>query len=261
MSDIKQEFITPNKYTRPQIKLQSVKAIAIHYAGDPGATAQNIRDYFNGTCITAKRYASCHYAVGLQGEKIQLIPETEWSYCTNQANKYTISIETCHPDSTGKFTQAAEQSLIELTASLCKKYGLNPLSGGVIRHYDVTKKCCPKYYVDHPAAWTAFKTAVHNCMINVAYTLPSYNTVVGVSAAVQPAYCDTTMDIKIKRGQTYTVATGSKAVTTGNSTIIQTAGQTYSGGKYLTKLKAIGSIGQCAGVFVNGVKKFAATVS
>jgi len=80
------------------------------------------------------------------------------------------------------------------------------------------------------------------------------------STSVQSTYCDTTMDIKIKRGQTYTVATGSKAVTTGNSAIIQTAGQTYSGGKYLTKLKAIGSIGQCAGVFVSGIKKFTATV-
>ncbi|MCK9576455.1 MAG: N-acetylmuramoyl-L-alanine amidase [Clostridia bacterium] len=259
--NIKQELLTPNQYTRPQIRLQHIKAIAIHYTGDPDASAQNEHDYFNSTCIAQKRFASCHYAVGLQGEIVQLIPETEWSYCTNQANGYTISIETCHPDSTGKFNAASEKSLIELTASLCKKYGLNPLSGGVIRHYDVTKKVCPKYYVDHPAAWAAFKTAVHNCMINVAYTLPSYNTVVSAAAAVSPAYCDTTIDMKIKRGQTYTIATGSKAVTTGNSAIIQTAGQTYSGGKYLTKLKAAGGIGQCAGVFVNGMKKFTATVS
>jgi lysozyme len=81
------------------------------------------------------------------------------------------------------------------------------------------------------------------------------------TTSTSSSYCDTTMDIKIKRGQTYTMATGSKAVTTGSSAIIQTAGQTYSGGKYLTELKAVGNIGQCAGVFVNGIKKFTATVS
>lgn len=77
---------------------------------------------------------------------------------------------------------------------------------------------------------------------------------------VDPNYCDTTMDIKIKSGATYTVATGSKNVTTGNNAIIRTAGQTISGGKYLTKLQTVGSAGQAAGIFVDGVKKFVATV-
>lgn len=28
----------------------------------------------------------------------------------------------------------------------------------VIRHYDVTGKNCPKYYVEHEDAWETFKT-------------------------------------------------------------------------------------------------------
>lgn len=75
-----------------------------------------------------------------------------------------------------------------------------------------------------------------------------------------PAWIDTTMDIKIKQGATYTVASGSKAITTGNSSVIQTAGQTFANGQYETVLKAVGAIGQCAGVFLNGVKKFQATI-
>ena len=31
----------------------------------------------------------------------------------------------------------------------------NLTSEDVIRHYDVTGKICPKYYVDHPEAWEA----------------------------------------------------------------------------------------------------------
>ena len=30
----------------------------------------------------------------------------------------------------------------------------------MIRHYDVTEKICPKYFVDHPDAWEQFKKDV-----------------------------------------------------------------------------------------------------
>ena len=30
----------------------------------------------------------------------------------------------------------------------------------VIRHYDVTGKDCPKYFVEHEEAWNAFKANV-----------------------------------------------------------------------------------------------------
>lgn len=68
----------------------------------------------------------------------------EWSYCTNQANGYSISIECCHPDNTGKFTDATETSLAELCVFLCKKFGLT--EEDIIRHYDVTGKQCPLYW-------------------------------------------------------------------------------------------------------------------
>ena len=46
-------------------------------------------------------------------------------------------------------------ALIQLVDWLCQTYGLNPKTD-VIRHYDVTGKECPKYYVDHPDAWEQF---------------------------------------------------------------------------------------------------------
>ena len=45
-------------------------------------------------------------------------------------------------------------SLLRLTAWLCEEFDLAPAD--VIRHYDVTGKICPKYYVDHPEAWEDF---------------------------------------------------------------------------------------------------------
>ena len=49
-------------------------------------------------------------------------------------------------------------SLIRLTAWLCHSFGLD--AEDVIRHYDVTGKECPLYYVQHPDAWEAFKADV-----------------------------------------------------------------------------------------------------
>ena len=110
--NIEQKLLTPNKYSRPQIPLKSVTKIAVHYVGNPNTSAIANRNYFENQ-KNAGRYVSSHFIVGLQGEIIQCIPLDEISYCTNQANSYSISIECCHPDSTGKFTEATDQSLVD----------------------------------------------------------------------------------------------------------------------------------------------------
>lgn len=140
---IEQKLLTPNKYSRPQIPLKNVTKIAVHYVGNPNTSAIANRNYFENQKM-AGRYVSSHFIVGLQGEIIQCIPLDEISYCTNQANSYSISIECCHPDSTGKFTEATEQTLAELCAYLLEKFGLD--TEDIIRHYDVTGKQCPLYW-------------------------------------------------------------------------------------------------------------------
>ena len=45
--------------------------------------------------------------------------------------------------------------MVELTAWLCRTFELDPKTE-VIRHYDVTGKICPRYYVEHPEAWEQF---------------------------------------------------------------------------------------------------------
>lgn len=249
--NILQDFIRPNQFTRPGLPLRRVTAIAIHYTGDPGATAQNERNYFNGSCISDGRYASCHFVVGMDGEIIQLIPESEWAYCTCQANSYSLSIETCHQDSTGKFTEAAEKALIELTASLCRKYGLDPLHGGIVRHYDVTGKVCPKYYVDNPGLWTQFKQAVSNCMTGKPYSLPCSGAVIAAAVHVDPNYCDTGSLTQCP-GMVYTFKTGSPISCAGgsNAPFAQIA-HSMDGGYHLTTFKAVKETAS-VGFYANG---------
>ena len=160
---IDKQFLTPNKYSRPQTPLKKVLKIAVHYIGNANTSAQANRNYFNSLASTHTTYASSHYIIGLNGEIIQCIPENEVAYCTNQANSYSISIENCHPKSDGKFTEKTRQSLKELCADLCKRYGLDPLKD-IIRHYDVTGKRCPLYWVDHPQDFVTFKHEVKEYM-------------------------------------------------------------------------------------------------
>ena len=76
--------------------------------------------------------------MGLQGQIVQCVPLNEIAYASNNRNADTISIECCHPDQSGKFTEATYKSVVELVAYLCLKYDLS--EGDVIRHYDVTGK-------------------------------------------------------------------------------------------------------------------------
>ena len=162
------ELLTPNEYSRPQIPIESVNYIAIHYTANPGATAIANRNYFENLANTHDTKVSSHFVVGLDGEVVQCIPTSEMSYATNSRNVDTISIECCHPDETGKFNDSTYDSVVKLTAWLCVRFGLT--SENVIRHYDVTGKDCPKYYVENPDAWLQMKADIA-AQINVDYGL------------------------------------------------------------------------------------------
>lgn len=136
-----------NKNARSGVKLKEINNIVIHYTGNPNTTAQNNRDYFDKIDTDV----CSHFVIGLDGEIIQCVPLNEKSQASNNRNFDTISIEVCHPDSSGKFNTDTYQSLIKLAAWLCNNSSLK--AKDVIRHYDITGKECPKYYVNNQSAW------------------------------------------------------------------------------------------------------------
>ena len=137
-------------FARTGVKLVEINNIVVHYTGNPTSTAQNNRDYFNKPDTDV----CSHFVIGLDGEIIQCVPLDEKSAASNNRNLDTISIEVCHPDSSGKFNDATYASLVKLTAWLCDNSGLK--AKDVIRHYDITGKVCPKYFVDNQSAWEDF---------------------------------------------------------------------------------------------------------
>lgn len=156
--EINEMLLTPNDFSRPQTPLKEVNGIVVHYTANPGTSAEANRNYFENLRIQQTTSASSHFVIGLEGEIIQCIPLDEIAYASNDRNDDTISIECCHPDETGKFNEKTYQSLVALTAWLCSVFNLD--KDDIIRHYDVTGKVCPLYFVEHEDAWDTFKDDV-----------------------------------------------------------------------------------------------------
>lgn len=152
------QLLTPNEYSRPQTATDPITGIVIHYTANPGTSAQNNRDYFEGLKDSHITKTSSHFIVGIEGEIIQCIPTKEVAYASNSRNNDTVSIETCYINEDGSYEQATYDALVHLTAWLMGKFNLKIDS--VIRHYDVTGKLCPLYFVEHEDAWAQFKQDV-----------------------------------------------------------------------------------------------------
>ena len=155
---ITQDLLPVNDWSRPGKAMEAVNGIVVHYVGNPGTTAKQNRSYFANLAKTHETYASSNFLIGLDGEVLLCVPIGEVAYCSNDRNDDTLSIEVCHPDGTGEFTPESYASLVKLVRWLAEFYDLNPED--ILRHYDIRGKDCPRYFVQNPEAWEAFKTDV-----------------------------------------------------------------------------------------------------
>lgn len=203
--DIIEMLLTINPYSRSGEKQNKLEYLVLHWVGNAGSSAVANRNYFENLRYTHKTYASSQYIVGLEGEKIHCIPDDEVAFHSGSysMNRKSIGIEVCHPDWDGKFNEKTYDSLVELCAELCKKYEI-PINN-VIRHYDVTGKNCPKYYVEHEEAWEQLKQDINNKINGEVVPVPEpeegseeipmYKFKNGKT--VEPIYADSRHTIKI----------------------------------------------------------------
>jgi N-acetylmuramoyl-L-alanine amidase CwlA len=174
---IENNFLTPNRWSRPQFKIKKIKGIVIHWVANPNTSAKNNRDFFENRKGGKLDFGSAHEVIDLDGDIIVCIPDTEMAYncgsatytseCLNRLgdspNYYTYSIECTHIDWNGKMTDATYNTLVERCVDLCKKYGLT--SNDLWLHKEVVGwKDCHKYFVDNPDKWKAFKQKVHDLL-------------------------------------------------------------------------------------------------
>ena len=144
---ITDKLIPVNKYNRPGTKCIPQK-ICVHYTGNAGSGAAYQMNVSKGVFASQGQrvWTSSQYLVGLNGEIIHCVPDDEMAYAATNNNRGVIHIEVCHPNTTGKFNAVTIAALGELVRMLMDKYKIT--SDKVVRHYDLTGKHCPAYYVD-----------------------------------------------------------------------------------------------------------------
>lgn len=150
----------------------SIKYIVWHYTANDGDTDEANGKYFN----SPNRNASAHYFVD-DDSVTQSVPDNyvAWSVGGNRYSNYkttggaklygiaknanTLNIELCDTQKNGIYNISDKTlaNAIALTKDLMKKYNI-PIEN-VIRHFDVTGKSCPAYYVDNNK-WNEVKNKI-----------------------------------------------------------------------------------------------------
>ena len=165
-----EKFMKINKYGRPGTKRRKTTKIAFHFTGQHDVSAKNTVSYFsnvvaNGYKVNGKYiYASSHLVIGLQGELYHIVPFNEIAYTTNSANAYSIGVECATTGADDHYTDEEYKTMVKTGAWLAQTYRLDPRND-FIRHYDVTGKICPRYFVNNVKAWKQFKLDCYNYMI------------------------------------------------------------------------------------------------
>jgi N-acetylmuramoyl-L-alanine amidase len=132
--------------------LTSIKYIVIHYTANDGDTDENNGIYFKNNDVDS----SAHYFVD-DDSITQSVPDNciAW-HCGAKAYKHpycrnsnSIGIEICDDLKNGVIypSEKTIANVVELTKILMQKYGIP--KANVIRHFDVTGKHCPAYWVNN----------------------------------------------------------------------------------------------------------------
>ncbi len=174
---IVERFLPVNKYTRPQRSIEKVEYIVVHWTGNPKGVNEGLFTWFAVTSVELERYGSTHFGVDNSGV-MQFIPVNEMAYHVGSRsytpwkeehfgnrypNAHTIGIELNHLDWSGNFSKQVLSYGAQLAAKLCQQFDLDPETG-IIRHFDVTRKDCPRLFVTDEQAFQQFKNDVKQHM-------------------------------------------------------------------------------------------------
>ncbi len=65
--DYEVDLLDINDYSRPGLTLEKVNGIVIHYTANPGTTAKQNRNYFNGLKDSKKDKGKCTFCCRVRG--------------------------------------------------------------------------------------------------------------------------------------------------------------------------------------------------
>ena len=179
-----------NPFSRPGKLRTDTLGIVWHWTSVPMQDAEAVERYFASLATQSPTdnvpddYRSSHAVIGLDGTVRQLIPWDEVAYHAGAVsyrlpwmelypqyshnvvgktpNYALIGIELCHPTADGHFTQQTLAAALGLGCTLLNQYTLG--YPDIYRHYDITGKICPKYWVQKEDAWHRFTMQIKGAL-------------------------------------------------------------------------------------------------
>ena len=173
---LKKKYANKNNYGAKR-STSNIKYIVIHYTANDGDTDEANANYFT----SPNRKASAHYfidddsitesvpveytAYSVGGSK----QDTGSKYSKNGAKYYgkcinanSVSFELCdtQKDKKNNLSKKTRENAIDFIAK--KMIELKIPSSNLIRHFDVTGKLCPLYFITDEDDWKKFKKEVVN---------------------------------------------------------------------------------------------------
>lgn len=199
---------------------KKVKFIAVHYTGTT-ASAKNNCKYFSG----GNRNASADYFIDTDGSIYKFNKDCARYYswhCGDGKGKYgitnsnSIGIEVV---SAGKeFTAKQQEALNKLVVAIMADYGVK--ASNVVRHYDASRKICPKPYCGSTAKnkkWTTLKSKITGSSSTTttsssSSTFKSYKVKITASVLNVRAGAGTSYKVNttVKKGEVYTIVAEKK---------------------------------------------------
>jgi N-acetylmuramoyl-L-alanine amidase CwlA len=171
-------MITPyllpiNKFSRPGKNRLLTDEIVVHYVQGPNQSARQVRKFLeNRTTFGGYSYIVDDNEILQVAGIEELTPHVggtmtekyQWKFGRQRMhdgysiqNWRTIGVCFCHPDTTGKPTDKTYNNLLNIVSHLCTIYKKNETH--LSRHYDVTGKMCPLWFIDE-RRWQTFKNDV-----------------------------------------------------------------------------------------------------
>lgn len=172
------------------------KWLVIHFTANDGDNATNNGKYFKNNVVKS----SAHYFVD-DDTIVQSVEEDYVAYSVGGkklnsggiyhgvvTNYNSISIELCDTVKDGKYNVSAKTraNAIELAKDIVKRHNID--KSHVVRHYDITGKMCPKYYVDDVNEWKAFVDDIFKSTTTKKQTTLNSNSVKNLQKALNSSY-------------------------------------------------------------------------
>lgn len=178
--EYEKKLLDVNRFSNPDKPLYDIRGLCFHYTENPNISANGVQWWFNTAPDrfekTGKKwFGSTQFVAGKSGEIVQMLEDDRMAYGAGAShyrpgirkklgypNRHLLQIELCH-DADGSFSPETLESACMWAGFYMAKHDLK--IHNLHRHFDITGKNCPSWFVRNPSQWNQFRLDCEGCFV------------------------------------------------------------------------------------------------